>query len=187
MEAVLQPMSNSHKGVRIYIANFISNYFFKAHLKYLLCIILNKLKSIPQENGDIYTGRILTCGSLIRSKILQKSSVDMQQKVLEHLVSAGKKRSYLTFVSCSFVIDFLNQLDKKSFSANVWPILEPELVKPLAEHNLDTLHLLLVTQDKYPSVVKKAYKKNFLGENIINDETLDNIVKILTVSLSNKI
>lgn len=137
----------------------------------------NKHKS---EVGEVYTGRILTCGSLVRSKLLAKSSAEEQAKVLELLITAGKKRSYLSFVAYSFIIDFLNQIDETTFANNVWPLLQQELIKPLLEQNLETLHTLLIIQEKFPSTVRKIYKKTFGSENIINTESLESITKILT-------
>lgn len=111
----------------------------------------------------------------------------MQQKVLENMISAGKKRSYLPYVAYNFIIDFLNQINEETFSANVWPYLQTELVKPLSEQNLDTLHTLLFIQNKFPLVVKETYKEHFGGKNIINEDSLESITKILTVSFYRKI
>lgn len=101
---------------------------------------------------------------------------------MELLISASKKRSYLTFVAYSFIIDFLNQIDEKIFS-DVWPFLQQELIKPWSEQNLDTFHTILFIQEKFPSVVKKVYKKTFGCANVINAESLESITKILTVSI----
>lgn len=119
----------------------------------------------------------------MRSKLLAKSSAEEQAKVLELLITAGKKRSYLSFVAYSFIIDFLNQIDETTFANNVWPLLQQELIKPLLEQNLETLHTLLIIQEKFPSTVRKIYKKTFGSENIINTESLESITKILTVSI----
>lgn len=119
----------------------------------------------------------------MRSKILQKCTAEEQGKVLELLIAASKKRSYLSFVAYSFIIDFLNQIDETLFVNNVWPLLQQELIKPMLEQNLETLHTLLIIQEKFPSVVKKIYKKTFGSENIINVESMESITKILTVSI----
>lgn len=131
------------------------------------------------ENGNVYAARILTCGSLIRSEVLKQSSAEVQNQVLDQMITAGKKRSHLSFLAFSFVIVFLKQINKKSFK-NVWPLLEKELIKPWSEQTLETFYALLVIQDKFPSVVHETFNENFGGESIINANSLENITKILT-------
>lgn len=135
-----------------------------------------------QEFADINNGRILACGAIIRSKMIKTCSVDEQKRVLECLIHAGKQRSYLSFESVSFIIEFLNQLEDDESLKPVWPVLEQEICKPLKDQTLDTFYALLVVQDKFPGVLsKKALKKCFGSENIINEDSMKDILKILTV------
>ena len=131
-------------------------------------------------------GRILLCGSLIRSGILQKCTAEEQQKVFETLFSAGQKRSYLSFVSVFFLADFLQQLDVKALKAGIWPLLKKELGKPWAEQSLDTFYILLIMSDKFPTLVGGKFLKEHLGnESIVSEEHMTELTKLLTVSCKN--
>ncbi|XP_043504476.1 myb-binding protein 1A-like protein [Polistes fuscatus] len=133
------------------------------------------------EKADIYMGRILTCGALIRSKLLLNSTTDTQSKVVEILLNAGKQRSYLSFVSISFLIEFINQLNADSVKTSIWPLMENEFGKPWAEQTLDSFYALLVIRDKFPALVNQDFLKKYLSSNdIITKENINNIVNILT-------
>ncbi|XP_012541717.2 myb-binding protein 1A [Monomorium pharaonis] len=132
------------------------------------------------ENADIYMGRILLCGALIRSKLLARNSVETQQQITEILLNAGRQRSYLSFISVIFLSEFVDQLDSESMK-NVWPLVEKEISKPWSEQTLDTFYVLLIIKDKYPSLVNHKFLKEHLGvKEIITKESMENIVKLLT-------
>lgn len=135
----------------------------------------------PQENADVYMGRILLCGALIRSKLFISNSVETQQQITRILVSAGKKRSYLSLISVMFLSELINQLDVESMK-NVWPIIEKEIGKPWSEQTLDTFYVLLTVRDKHPSLVNHKFLKEHLGmKEIITKDSMEDIVKLLTV------
>lgn len=102
------------------------------------------------------------------------------------MIHSGKQRSYLSFESVSFLVDFINQLDNEEMLAPVWPLLEKEICKPFSEQTLDTFYALLVIQNKFPRIItRKTLKKCFGNENIINEESIQDILKVLTVSYLN--
>lgn len=128
-------------------------------------------------------GRILTYGALIRSKALPKSNTQIQQQVIQDLIIAGKQRPYLLFISVSFLVEFVNQIDIKGIKKLVWPIIQKEFGKPWTEQNLDTFYTLLVIKDKCPSLVNCEFSKTHFGtEDIIAKESMNSIVKVLLVS-----
>lgn len=132
------------------------------------------------ENADIYMGRILLCGALIRSKLLARNSAETQQQIMEILLNAGKQRSHLSFISAVFLSEFIVQLDIESMK-NVWPIVEKEIGKPWSEQTLDTFYVLLIIRDKHPSLVNHKFLKEHLGKKeIITKESVEDIVKLLT-------
>lgn len=99
------------------------------------------------------------------------------------MINSGKKRSYLSFESTSFIVEFLNQLDDENLLKPIWSVLEEEICKPFSEQNLDTFYTLLIVKNKFPGVLnKKILRKCFGNENIINEESIGDILKILTVS-----
>lgn len=126
-------------------------------------------------------GRILLCGALIRSKLLARNSFEVQQQITEILLNSGKQRSYLSFISVTFLSELVIQLDIESMK-NVWPIVEKEIGKSWSEQTLDTFYVLLIIKDKHPSLVNHKFLKEHLGvKEIITRESLENIVKLLTV------
>lgn len=140
-----------------------------------------------QENADIHMGRILLCGALIRSKLLSNRTVEEQQKVVEILLTAGTKRSYLSFVSYSFLNEFINEFDEESLKTNLWPLLEKELGKTWSEQTLDSFYTLMIINTKFPSLIGKKFLKLHLGSStIVNTESMDDLIKILTVSINLK-
>ncbi|XP_015606625.1 DNA polymerase V [Cephus cinctus] len=133
------------------------------------------------ENADINMGRILACGALIRSKVLIKLTSDEQLKVLECLIKAGNQRSYLSFVSVSFILDFAIQLDEVAFKTILWPLLQTELGKSWSDQTLDTFYALLVVKEKFPSVVKNKFLRQYLGnEHIISSDSMKDVVTLLS-------
>ncbi|XP_057319340.1 myb-binding protein 1A-like [Microplitis mediator] len=133
------------------------------------------------EKGYIFMGRILLCGSLTRSKLLFNCPPNKQLLILEILLSAGTQKSYLSFVSISFLIYFIDQFDEKYVKANFWPLLAKELGKNWSEHSLDTFYALLHIRVKFPSLIKKKFIKQHLGtENIIDKETINDLLKLIT-------
>ncbi|KYN40609.1 Myb-binding protein 1A [Trachymyrmex septentrionalis] len=153
----------------------------------LLSIMNTQLRpagsNLKSENADIYMGHILLCGALIRSKLLARNSVEIQQQIMEILLNAGKKRSYLSFISTMFLSEFIIQLDIKSIK-DVWPIVEKEIGKPWSEQTLDTFYMLLILRDKHPSLVNHKFLKQHLGmTEIITKESVEDIVRLLTALL----
>lgn len=129
-------------------------------------------------------GRILAYGTLIRSKLLLNSINEIQLQTIQDLINAGKQRSYLSFVSVSFLVEFINQLDTECIKKSVWPIIEKEFGKPWTEQTLDSLYALLIIRNKCPLLVNNEFsKKHFGTEDIISKESMNNIVKILLVSI----
>ncbi|PBC32395.1 Myb-bindingA [Apis cerana cerana] len=156
----------------------------KMSIEKFLSIVNNELHPVnsnaKSENGDIYMGRILAYGTLIRSKLLLNSINEIQLQTVQDLINAGKQRSYLSFVSVSFLVEFINQLDIECIKKSVWPIIEKEFGKPWTEQTLDSLYALLIIRNKYPLLVNNEFsKKHFGTEDIISKESMNNIVKVL--------
>ncbi|KZC14630.1 PREDICTED: DNA polymerase V [Dufourea novaeangliae] len=142
---------------------------------------LHPVSSNPKsENADIYMGRILLYGALIRSKVLSKSTDEIQKQVIQGLIKEGKQRSYLSFPSISFFLEFVNQCNSEDIKKLVWPTIETEFGKPWSEQTLDTVYTLLVIKAKYPSIVnQKFWKKHFGIEDTITKESVSNVAKVL--------
>ncbi|EZA51443.1 Myb-binding protein 1A [Ooceraea biroi] len=133
------------------------------------------------ENADICMGRILLCGALIRSKLYAQETVEMQQQIIQILFETGMKRSYLSFLSSMFLSEFVTQLHTESMKEIMWPIIEDKLGIPWSEHTLDTFYLLLVVENKHPSLINHKFLKEHLGvKEIIAKESVEKIITLLT-------
>lgn len=100
------------------------------------------------------------------------------------MINSAKKRSYLSFESVSFIVEFLHQFEEESLLAPIWPVLEQEICKPFSEQTLDTFYTLLIIKNKFSGILtKKILKKCFGNEKIIHEKSIEDITRILTVSL----
>ncbi|XP_031845505.1 MYB binding protein 1a [Nomia melanderi] len=150
----------------------------------ILSIVDSELQPVSSnnkgENADIYMGRILVYGALIRSKILLKSTSEIQQQIIQDLIKGGKQRSYLSFPTISFFVEFVNQINAKATKELIYPIVEVEFGKPWSEQTLDTIYALLVIRSKCPLIVNtKFWKKRFGTADIITKESMTDVVKVL--------
>ncbi|XP_076618481.1 MYB binding protein 1a isoform X1 [Colletes latitarsis] len=158
--------------------------YSKVSIEEFLSIVDNELHPVNSnnkgENADIYMGRILAYGALIRSKMLCKSTVDIQMQIVQELINRGKQRSYLSFPSTSFLIEFVNQIHADDIKKVVWPIVEKEFGKPWTEQTIDTFYTLLSIKGKCPPLINHEFsKKHFGTEDIITKESMSNITKVL--------
>ena len=55
-------------------------------------------------------GQILVCGAVFRSRLFLKCSSEEQAQVIQLLVTAGKKKSYLSTVAYLILLDFINSV-----------------------------------------------------------------------------
>ncbi|KAF2898645.1 hypothetical protein ILUMI_07531, partial [Ignelater luminosus] len=132
------------------------------------------------ENGDIYTGQVLACGALIRSERFLKSSAEEQKQVLELLLEAGKKRSYLTLAASTFIINVLDMVDANQFEQVIWPALKPEILKPWPEQTIDSIYILTLIHKKFPQSLKAStLKKHLETREIFCEENIKPLGDIL--------
>ncbi|XP_054014556.1 myb-binding protein 1A-like [Hylaeus anthracinus] len=162
--------------------------FLKMHseisVEELLSIIDSELHPVNSnnkgENADIYMGRILVYGALIRSKVLCKSTTEIQMQIIQDLINRGRQRSYLSFPATSFFVEFINEIDIDNVERLVWPIVEKEFGKPWKEQTIDTFYILLIIKAKCPLLVNYKFSKQHFGtEDIITKESMGDITKVL--------
>ncbi|KAF5294318.1 hypothetical protein FQR65_LT10771 [Abscondita terminalis] len=133
------------------------------------------------EVGDIYIGRVLACGALIRSKKIFAGSKQLQDEVVRLLINAGNNRSYLSMAAVKFISELLSMCDEGNMKT-FWKALSEEVLKPWPEQNLDSLYLLLVIRKSFPTFLKSC--DEILCEG--NLEAICNIaLNITTVSSLN--
>lgn len=55
-------------------------------------------------------GQILVCGTVLRSGLMLRCSEDEQKEVVDMLLAASKKKSYLNTVAYLILLDFVNRV-----------------------------------------------------------------------------
>lgn len=64
-------------------------------------------------------GQILVCGALIHSGLYLKATPDEQKTIIEMLITAGNKRSYLSLASCSFLTELIEKVNPSNYLINL--------------------------------------------------------------------
>ncbi|CAH0696839.1 unnamed protein product [Spodoptera exigua] len=135
--------------------------------------------SSKSEVGDVALGQILVCGAIFRSKLFLKCTAEEQAQVIQLLITAGKKKSYLSSVAYLILLDFIKTLNEDQFATIIWPQIKQEFKKDIKEHSLDSLHFLMMVNSKFPTKVKL---RKLLGvTQILCEDNIDAICeKIMT-------
>ncbi|XP_075984226.1 MYB binding protein 1a [Anticarsia gemmatalis] len=110
--------------------------------------------SSKSEVGDVALGQILVCGAIFRSGRIFKCTSEEQAQVIQLLLNAGKKKSYLSTVAYLILLDFVKGVDEEQFGSVIWPLLKADFKKDIKEHSLDSLYFLMVISSKFPDKVK---------------------------------
>ncbi|KAG5894715.1 hypothetical protein JTB14_006135 [Gonioctena quinquepunctata] len=131
------------------------------------------------ENADIFSGRILACGAIIRSNLWSKYSNGDKFKVLEFILQSSKERFYLGLLAYQFIIMALEKINDNDFEM-IWPLLRDEVSKPWSEQHLDSLYLLCYIKNKYPNVINRSFLKKTIGtDELICPQSLDKLCRVL--------
>jgi DNA polymerase phi len=95
------------------------------------------------EEGDLWLGRILFYGAIIRSSVFNRVNKAEQTEVITGLIEAHNKRSYLPSLAAPFLVHLILDLPEDKFSKVLWPALKPLLAKEWPQQTQHTLYLLL--------------------------------------------
>ncbi|XP_077295756.1 MYB binding protein 1a [Arctopsyche grandis] len=124
------------------------------------------------ETGEVCTGHVLVCGSVIRSGRFISCSEEERAEVIKALFNAGSKKAYLSLPAHVFLTDFIRQSTEEDVREKLWSHLKEPLSCPLNEYSLDSLYCLLTLSDCCPSIVKKLCKKKLKISSLFCDDTL---------------
>ncbi|XP_065349756.1 myb-binding protein 1A isoform X2 [Cloeon dipterum] len=129
------------------------------------------------EEGDLLLGKILFAGALLRSGRLQTFSDEEKGQVVEGLVGAMSKRSYLPLIAAPFLECLLEESPDDDFHRLFWPALRPYLVKDWSQQTQSSLYILLHIYKKFK--VKKTELKGILGLDLVAKANWPHLAKIL--------
>ncbi|XP_059049194.1 myb-binding protein 1A [Achroia grisella] len=162
----------------------ILNQFNKITVSDLLELVKKELhanSSSKSEVGNVALGQILLCGAVFRSGLMFRSSDDEQKEILQLLLGASKKKSYLSTVAYFILLDFVNGINKEQFSSIIWQNIKQEFKKTVKEHTIDSLYFLMMVNNKFPDKVKM---KKLLGvPDLLCEENIHIICEKLMTGL----
>ncbi|KAJ0173013.1 hypothetical protein K1T71_011189 [Dendrolimus kikuchii] len=124
------------------------------HLLDLVKKELHSNGSSKSEVGDVALGQILVCGAVFRSGLILKCPSEEQTQMVQMLIGASKKKSYLSTVAYLILLDFANGLDEEHFLSIIWSNIKQDFKKEIKDHSLDSLYFLMVVSNKFPEKVK---------------------------------
>ncbi|XP_068623401.1 uncharacterized protein Mybbp1A [Battus philenor] len=137
--------------------------------------------SSKSEVGDVALGQILICSAIFRSGRILKCTDEEQKQILHLLLSASSKKSYLSTVAFTLLIDFVNSLDEEQFGSIVWSNIKQDFKKDIKEYSLDSLYFLLVVSTKFPNKIK--VKKLLSVPEILHKDNLQSICEKLLAGI----
>lgn len=134
------------------------------------------------ENADICMGRILSCGALIHSGRFATAGRDEKTKIVEILLTAGSKRSYLTLASYTFLTEILGKCDEAVFREVLWPAVKGSVAREWREQTVDTLYFLMLARKMYPATVKSKFLNRSLGSpEVVHGDSVAQLCNLLLV------
>ncbi|RVE50248.1 hypothetical protein evm_005083 [Chilo suppressalis] len=142
---------------------------------------LHANNSSKSEVGDVALGQILVCGAIFRSGLMRTSTEQEQKEVLNLLISASKKKSYVSTIAYVILIDFVNGLEEDEFNSIVWSNIKQNFKKDIKEHSLDTLYFLLTASRKFPDKVK--LRKVIGVSEVLCDDNIQDTSEILMAGI----
>jgi hypothetical protein len=101
------------------------------------------------EEGDVWLGRILFYGALLRSGHMQNASKNVKTEVIGALLEASTKKSYLPAIAAPFLVHVINSCNEDQFSKFLWPVLKTSLAKEWKDQNQHSLFLLIHLYNRY--------------------------------------
>ncbi|XP_059468863.1 myb-binding protein 1A-like protein [Neocloeon triangulifer] len=129
------------------------------------------------EEGDLWMGRVLFHGALIRSGLYQNLSQEEKSEVVHGLVDASTKRSYLPSVVAPFLVQLMDGSSNEQFMTLLWPALQPSLAKDWSQQTQTSLFLLLHVYKRFK--IKKTELKNLLGTQLLAKSNWPRVAQIV--------
>ncbi|XP_065171118.1 myb-binding protein 1A [Atheta coriaria] len=156
----------------------------KFDINNILDVIHKELKTSGQnlksENADVYTGLILVCGAVLHAGKFATLENEKRKTLLQHLVDASVKKTYLGLLAASLIVDALPKLTINVFSEDILPVLRPQLKKPLSDYTIDQLYLLLKCEEQFPTVVNSKFLGNLINTpKIISEGNVKHLINVL--------
>uniref|UniRef100_A0A182K7B2 Myb-binding protein 1A n=1 Tax=Anopheles christyi TaxID=43041 RepID=A0A182K7B2_9DIPT len=128
---------------------------------------------------ELRIGKILVCGAIIKSGLID----DASELELQTVLKALKKDMYkmLTPMVYTFLIELANRLEAAKFTKVFWPIFEPVLNVPKENHTIDSVFFLLQlsTGPHKKLINRKYFDRNFGVQKLLHEDNFPFLSQLL--------
>ncbi|EDV45382.1 myb-binding protein 1A [Drosophila erecta] len=109
-----------------------------------------------KEDSLAAVGQLVTAFCILQTPQFAKAEPKLVTAVFQILAAQLKGREYLVSMCGDILADSFKQLPAAIFEEYVWPLLQPELNKPLSGLKVNTCDVLLAVHLTYSSVLGRA-------------------------------
>ncbi|XP_016949572.1 myb-binding protein 1A [Drosophila biarmipes] len=106
-----------------------------------------------KEDSLAAVGQLITAFCILQTPQFAKAEAKLVSAVYQILATQLKGREYLVSMCADILADSFKQLPAAIFEEYVWPLLQPQLNKPLGALKVYTCDLLLAVHLTYPSIL----------------------------------
>ncbi|XP_052889502.1 myb-binding protein 1A [Anopheles moucheti] len=128
---------------------------------------------------ELRIGKVLVCGAIIKSGLVESASEMELQTVIKTLKKA--MHVLLTPLVYAFLNELTNRLSATMFSAVFWPVFEPLLNVPKENHTIDTVHFLLqLSIGPHKKLINSKYfERNFGVTKLLHENNFAFLSELL--------
>ncbi|XP_064536356.1 myb-binding protein 1A [Drosophila montana] len=123
----------------------------------LINVLKRELHASSQQKGKEETlaavGQLITVLAIMQSQYFQQPKAELISVVYPILIAQLKGREYLVSLCADIMADSFKQVSLANFQSHVWPLLQPELNKPITAQKLHGCDLLLSVHLNYPKLL----------------------------------
>ncbi|XP_037724354.1 myb-binding protein 1A [Drosophila subpulchrella] len=106
-----------------------------------------------KEDSLAAVGQLITAFCILQTPQFAKAEAKLVSAVYQILATQLKGREYLVSMCADILAGSFKQLPAAIFEEYVWPLLQPQLNKPLSALKVNTCDLLLAVHLTYPSIL----------------------------------
>ncbi|KAL5015716.1 hypothetical protein ScPMuIL_005305 [Solemya velum] len=118
--------------------------------------------STRTEVTQVVLGKIFGCLAIIQSRRLkQKENSKCLTGVVKMLQELDRESSHLKLLAVKGIVQVVDQVSEKKFRKRLWPLLKDSLTGGWKNCDPEQLYLLLVCENKYPSLIDGEFLKTY--------------------------
>lgn len=113
-------------------------------------------------------GQILVCGAILHANKINSANDAEITKCIETLINAAHHKIYHSSLAYTFLLELLDKLNESQFERIMWPLMQKELKRQWEIQNINTVHFVIKSIQKYPDLVDE----DFLSSSLQTKEIL---------------